>query len=76
MRSGVKVYPLNGSPDGEALMVAPGGTIVRVKGLHATPVATAPETCWTTFIGAPTHNLGELPEKCCTCAAHRKQVPR
>lgn len=35
--------------------------------------AVAPETCWTTIIGAPTHNLGELPEKCSTCDASRAE---
>lgn len=31
------------------------------------------EACWTSLIGAPTHNLGDLPERCYTCAAHRRE---
>lgn len=56
--------------DGECLMPLP-ATAAEWKAQGFTYAA--PETCWTTFIGAPTHRLGELPEKCLTCAAKRAE---
>lgn len=32
------------------------------------------DLCWTSLVGAPTHNLGDLPEKCFTCAAKRREA--
>lgn len=34
----------------------------------------SPNACWTSFIGAPMHDLGTLPEKCFTCAAKQREV--
>lgn len=36
----------------------------------------AEETCWTSFIGHPTHNLGSQPERCYTCAAKQREERR
>lgn len=33
----------------------------------------ADDLCWTSLVGAPTHNLGDLPEKCFTCEAKRRE---
>lgn len=33
----------------------------------------SPNACWTSFIGAPMHDLGTLPEKCSTCDAKQRQ---
>lgn len=34
---------------------------------------TPKDACWTSFVGAPTHSLGELPERCYTCAAKQRE---
>lgn len=36
----------------------------------------SPNACWTSFVGAPMHDLGALPEKCFTCAAKTKEGRR
>lgn len=33
----------------------------------------SPNACWTSFTGAPMHDLGTLPGKCLTCDAKQRE---